>query len=199
MSKAPTYAFCYASMLLASSMLHIEAAADEPEIPRGADPGCVLPNSTTWIVQSPALPRSVNRNTCLAGRYRQQRVISVYTREEGPAVWKALQALDQQLASLPNVKAYVVIFKPLTDEQGYNISRAQFEETRRLVTAANLSRLDVAIGRGGESLLLGKEHSMKAAYSEQRRVSLTRTFAAGDAVKSIGQFTDDVRRALAEQ
>ena len=164
---------------------------------QGTDLENYIPTTTTWVVLSPAGPQRNGTNTCLAGIYRKEKTISIYTRGEGKELWSLLQTVDRALADHPQIKAYVVIHKELRSPQGFTRSREEFIKTRELALPAKLKKVDVSLSRNTGDKLIGKETSLKFVYSEERIVKISKNFgdveeafrAAPDLIKQVTAIT----------
>ena len=145
---------------------------------KGTDLGNYVPTTTTWVVVSPTLPKYNGNNTCLAGIYREEKTISIYAQTEDKHVWQLLHAVDRALRNHPEIKAYVVINKPLRDSGGTNLSTERFFETKAL--AHKFRQIDVSLCRSPSKLLFDKNTLVKFVYSEQRIVKISRSFSKTD-------------------
>jgi hypothetical protein len=170
----PHHAICCAMAFWLSMSPGVLPAAETDEKDLGV--GKRVPTTTTWIVSSQPLKKHEGKNTCLAGIHGKERAISIYTWGDDPNVWKLLKSVDDSLASQPNLKAYVVIYKPMSDEQGYNISQKTFAETQKLAKAQDLKRLDVSLARSLRTELLGQENELRIVYSNKREIELCESF-----------------------
>jgi len=147
---------------------------------KGTDLGNYVPTTTTWVVVSPTLPKFNGNNTCLAGVYRKEKAISIYAQSEDKHVWELLHAVDRALRNHPEIKAYVVINKPLRDSGGTNLSTERFFETKALALAHKFRQIDVSLCRSPSKLLFDKNTLVKFVYSEQRIVKMSRSFSKTD-------------------
>ena len=147
---------------------------------KGTYLGNYIPTTTTWVVVSPTLPKYNGNNTCLAGVYREEKTISIYAQTEDKHVWQLLQAVDRALRNHPEIKAYVVINKPLRDSGGTNLSAERFFETKALALAHKFRQIDVSLCRSPSKLLFDKNTLVKFVYSEQRIVKMSRSFSKTD-------------------
>lgn len=147
---------------------------------KGTDLGNYVPTTTTWVVVSPSLPKYNGNNTCLAGIYREEKTISIYAQTENKHVWQLLQAVDRALRNHPEIKAYVVINKPLRDSGGTNLSTERFFETKTLALAYKFRQIDVSLCRSPSKLLFDEGTLVKFVYSEQRIVKISRSFSKTD-------------------
>ena len=161
-------------LLLADEKL----TANSPK--KGTDLGNYVPTTTTWVVLSPTLPKFNGRNTCLAGVYRKEKAISIYAQTEEKDVWDLLQAVDRAMLDHPEIKAYIVINKPLRSPGGNNISAAGFAETKALAQAHKFRQVDVALCRSPSKLLFDKNTPVKFVYSEKRIVKMSRKLTKND-------------------
>ena len=147
---------------------------------KGTDLGNYVPTTTTWVVVSPTLPKFNGRNTCLAGVYRKEKAISIYAQTEEKDVWDLLHAVDRAMQDHPEIKAYIVINKPLRSPSGYNISAARFAETKALAQAHKFRQVDVSLCRSSCRLLFDKNTPVKFVYSEKRIVKMSRKLTKND-------------------
>jgi len=146
---------------------------DSPQ--NGTDLGNYVPTTTTWVVVSPTLPKFNGKNTCLAGIYRKEKVISIYAQTENPHVWDLLHAVDRMLQNHPEIKSYIVIHP-----SGKNTSAARFAQTRNLAQSHNYKQVDVSLCRSPSKLLFDKNTLVKFVYSENRIVKLSKKFGKAD-------------------
>ena len=168
-------------VLLATEPLLI--AVEKPPVnapQKGTDLGNYIPTTTTWVVVSPILSKYNSKNTCLAGVYGKEKAISVYAQTEDKHVWQLLQAVDRALRNHPEIKAYVVINKPLRDSGGTNLSTERFFETKALALAHKFRQIDVSLCRSPSKLLFDEGTLVKFVYSEQRIVKMSRSFSKTD-------------------
>ncbi|MDE0819348.1 MAG: hypothetical protein OSA92_16950, partial [Pirellulaceae bacterium] len=131
-------------------------------------------------VVSPTLPKYNGKNTCLAGVYRQEKVISIYVQTEKKYVWELLHAVDSMLRDHPEIKAYVVINKPLRDARGGNFSAERFAETKALAQTHKFRYVDVSLCRSPSKLLFDENTPVKFVYAEKRIVKISTTFFKTD-------------------
>ena len=156
--------------------------ADEKSEPPAAKPikdldvGGHVPTTPTWVVASEQFKRFEGKVTCLAGVHRDQRAISIYARGDSPDLWKLLKTIDDRLADYPQIKAYVVIQKKLTDDEGYKDSQEYFKVTEERARAQKLKRVDVALARNPIDRLLGAENRLRLVYSNKRNIELCESF-----------------------
>ena len=168
-------------VLLATSPLL--CADEKPTVnspQKGTDLGNYVPTTTTWVVVSPTLPKYNGNNTCLAGVYREKNVISIYAQSEDKNVWELLHAVDRALQGHPEIKAYVVINKPLRDSGGTNLSAERFFETKALALAHKFRQIDVSLCRSPSKFLFDKNTLVKFVYSENRIVKMSIKFTKTD-------------------
>jgi hypothetical protein len=125
---------------------------------------------------SPTLPKYNGNNTCLAGVYRKEKAISIYAQSEDKNVWKLLHAVDRALRHHPEIKAYIVINKPLRDARGANFSAERFTETKTLAQAHKFKQIDVSLCRSPSKLLFDENTLVKFVYSEHRIVKISKKF-----------------------
>jgi len=146
-------------LLVLPGVLPLLLADEKPtaNLPKkGTDPGNYVPTTTTWVVVSPALPKYNGKNICLAGVYRKEKATSIYAQTEEKDVWDLLHAVDRALRDHPEIKACIIISKPLRSPRGNNISAAQFAETRALAQAHRFRQVDVSLCRNPSRLLFKK-------------------------------------------
>ena len=178
-----------------SLLVILFTAAKLPAQERGTDLENYLPTTTTWVVLCPGNPKRNGNNTCLAGVYRKEKAISIYTRGEGKQLWSLLQTVDRALADHPEIKAYVVIHKSLYSPQGFNRSREEFAKTRELALSGKLKHLDVSLSRNNGDKLIGKNTSLKFVYSEKRIVRVSKLF--NDLDQASGATADLIKQVIA--
>ena len=171
---------CLLVLLVIPTLLLADEQPTVNSLQKGTDLGNYVPTTTTWVVVSPTLPKYNGNNTCLAGVYRKEKAISIYAQSEDKHVWELLHAVDRALQDHPEIKAYVVINKPLRDSGGTNLSATRFAETKALALAHKFRQIDVSLCRSPSKLLFDKNTLVKFVYSEQRIVKMSRTFSKTD-------------------
>lgn len=186
---------CLVMLLLIPSLL-LSAEKQQSDVPkRGTDLGNYVPTTTTWVVLSPTLAKYNGNNTCLAGVYRKEKAISIYAQTEEQNVWNLLQAVDRALLDHPELKAYIVINKPLTGAAtgGVNLSTARFTETLTLAQRNKFKRLDVSLCRSPSKYLFDQKTPLKFVYSDKRIVKLSKKFSKTDqALKEVPALIAEV-------
>ena len=166
--------FVIQPLLLADEKL----TANSPK--KGTDLGNYVPTTTTWVVVSPTLSKYNGKNTCLAGIYRKEKAISIYAQTEEKDVWDLLHAVDRALQDHPEIKAYIVINKPMRGPGGANYSTSRFAETKSLAQTHKFRQVDVSLCRSPSKLLFDENTLVKFVYSEKRIVKLSRSFPKTD-------------------
>ena len=171
---------CLLLILAASPLIWADEKPTVNLPQKGTDLGNYVPTTTTWVVVSPTLPKYNGNNTCLAGVYRKEKAISIYAQSEDKNVWELLHAVDRELRDHPEIKAYVVIHKPLRDSGGTNLSATRFAETKALALAHKFRHIDVSLCRSPSKFLFDENTLVKFVYSEQRIVKISRKFTKTD-------------------
>ena len=182
-------------LLFATAFLGADEKATTTTRQKGTELGNYVPTTTTWVVVSPTFSKYNGKNTCLAGVYRQENVISIYAQTEDKHVWQLLRAIDRGLQGHPKIKAYVVINKPLRDSGGTNLSTERFFETKTLALAYKFRQIDVSLCRSPSKLLFDEGTLVKFVYSEQRVVKISQRFSTSEQpLKEIAALLEDVHK-----
>lgn len=136
-----------------------------------------------------------DKNTCLAGKYRDRRTVSVYVRStEEPNLDALLKGLEALLADNKEVRGYVLLL------QGSQFDEALKGRLRDWARGLNLTRVDVAITNGDPARTYGvtKGSAVVVVYSDKLMVKHHRAFEAGKldgrAVKEVGDRLKELSR-----
>jgi hypothetical protein len=136
-----------------------------------------------------------DRNTCLAGKYRDRRTFSIYVRSiEEPGLNALLGKVDALLANRKELRGYVLLL------EGSQTDAKLKEKLRDWVKKQNFTRLDVAITNGDPATTYGiaKESAVVVVYSEKLLVKHHRAFEAGKldepAIKELAQKLEELAR-----
>jgi len=115
-----------------------------------------------------------DRNTCLAGKYRQHRAFSVYVRAiDEPQLNSVLKKLDDLLQENQELRGYVVLL------EGKQFDEALKRKLSDWAKEQKFEKLDLAIAIGASSYGIAAEASVVVVYSDKRDVQFHRAFAAG--------------------
>lgn len=159
--------------------------ADEPKIGLGVGEQVPI-SSMRCVVGEPT-----DRNTCLAGKYRDKQTISIYVRTlDEPNLNALLTKVNGQLANHDELRGYVLL-----------LGGGQFDEKlkskiRDWVKEQALTMLDVGIAKGDAKFGIAKEAGVVVVYSEKLQVKYHRTIEAGkldeSAVKELAERLAEV-------
>lgn len=114
-----------------------------------------------------------DRNTCLAGKYRTRRTISIYAKSpDEPKFTSLLKNIEAILADNGELRGYVLLLN------GSQFDQALKDRLRDLARSQELSRLDLAIanGRGSASFAIPEESEVVVVYSDKLRVKYRHDF-----------------------
>jgi hypothetical protein len=154
--------------VLAVAGIQILGIAEEPK--SGLSVGEQVPISSMRCV----VGQPTDRNTCLAGKYRDKQTISVYVRTlEEPNLNALLTKVNGQLASHDKLRGYVLL-----------LGGGQFDEKlkgkiRDWAKQQAFTKLDVAVANGDGQFGIAKEAGVVVVYSEKLQVKYHRTIEAG--------------------
>lgn len=171
--------------LLAVASLQVLGIAEEPK--KGLGVGEQVPISSMRCV----VGQPTDRNTCLAGKYRDKQTISIYVRSlDEPNLNMLLAKLNSQLTSHEELRGYVLL-----------LGGGQFDEKlkskiRDWAKEQAFTKLDVAIANGEAVFGIAKEAGVVVVYSEKLQVKYHRTVEAGkldeSAVKELAEKLAEV-------
>jgi len=160
------------ALFVASSLIGGLEAADDPKVKEGLEVGNEVP-----ISRMRAVVGKVNdRNTCLAGLYRDNRTVSIYARSSREPQLAALaKKLEALLAANKELRGYVLLLEGSQNDKKY---KAQLKEWAR---EQGLSKVDVAITNENpaEAFGIGKERGVVVVYSDKLKVKYHKSADAG--------------------
>jgi hypothetical protein len=143
-----------------------------------------------WVTDKTG--KFIDKNTCLAGKYRDRRAVSVYARTaKEPQLDALLKQVEAVLAEKPELRGYVLFVEG--DQRDDVLKRSLRDWARE----QKFAHLDVAVAVSDPESEFGftKETGVLVVYSEKRRVKYARAFAAA---KLDDAAVKDVARKLAE-
>lgn len=171
--------------LLAVAGLQTLGIADEPK--EGLGVGEQVPISSMRCV----VGQPTDRNTCLAGKYRDKKTISIYVRTlDEPNLNAFLTKVNGHLAKQDELRGYVLL-----------LGGGQFDEKlksriRDWAKEQAFTKLDVAIANGDAPFGIAKEAGVVVVYSEKLQVKYRRTIESGNldefAVKELAEKLAEV-------
>ena len=171
MKKTPRlYTWAISSMLVMGVAGSVTSAQEPPK--KGLGVGEMVPISSMRCV----VGRPKDRNTCLAGKYRTHRTISLYVHSiEDQHLNMLVKQVERLLAKHNELRGYVLVLK------GNQFDNSLKEKLRGWAKQQGVAKLDIAIANSNpaKTFGIGKDTGVVVVYSDKRRVLFHRGFAQG--------------------
>lgn len=159
------------------------SAAAEPEF--GVTVGTSLPNTTMRALMRTKRDTNVgleeyDRNTCFAGKHRNDWAISLYAKQDTPALLKLAGEIDSMLAARPHLHAYVLL------TEGSQSDAELKTRLRRTWAERKFEGMQLAVFNcTGDWQRRGipENAEVTIVLSHQRRVLFSRSFTAEEAAE----------------
>jgi hypothetical protein len=154
------------------------SAAVEPEF--GVTVGASLPNTSMRALMRTKRDTNVgleeyDRNTCFAGKHRNDWAISLYAKQDTPALLKLAGGIDSMLAACPDLHAYVLL------TEGNQFDAKLKTQLRRTWAERKFEGMQLAISGSTAAWQrrgIPQDAEVTIVLSHQRRVLFSRSFTA---------------------
>lgn len=116
-----------------------------------------------------------DRNTCLAGKYRQQRVISIYAHSAAePRLADLCRRINAVVGADTELRGYVLLFDGNQFDEGYKARMRAWSKEH------SLDKLDLATAHGNAKHYdVAAETGVTVVFSDKREIKFRRDIAAG--------------------